>query len=81
MSHLDIDAIHGPHVWIQWKGTDVCADIHCACGEHLHHHGTFMYFVKCPSCQRVWEVGTHVHLYEVWADEHRPLLAEPERDA
>jgi len=22
-----------PHGWVQWKGTDVCMDVHCACGH------------------------------------------------
>lgn len=80
MSHLDVEKADGPHIWIQWKGTDVCADIHCACGAFLHWDGDFMYFVKCPSCQRVWEVGTHVKLYEVWPDEARGTLVEPRND-
>jgi hypothetical protein len=53
-----------PHVLIQWKGTDVCADIHCGCGKHSHFDGDFMYFIRCPYCQHVWEVGSHVQLYE-----------------
>ena len=68
MDHLDIESplFRGkPHLWIQWKGTDVCCDIHCACGAHLHHDGDFMYFVKCPHCQQIWECGTHVTLYPI----------------
>jgi hypothetical protein len=78
MSHLDVDRIDGPHVWIQWKGTDVCADIYCACGHHMHFDGDFMYFVKCAECSRVWEVGTHVRLYEVWPNEERVTMVEPD---
>jgi phage FluMu protein Com len=70
-----------PHIWIQWKGTDVCCDIYCECGAHLHHDGDFMYFVKCPRCQTVWEVGSHVALYRVTddrADDRLLSVAEPE---
>lgn len=67
-SHLDIESpqFEGqPHIWIQWKGTDVCCDIHCACGAHCHFDGDFFYFFQCPHCKRYWEVGTHVKIYEV----------------
>ncbi len=53
-----------PHAWIQWKGTDVCADIHCACGAFGHIDGQFMYFVKCDKCGRIYEVNGHVQLIE-----------------
>ena len=67
-SHLDVESPQfagKPHAWIQWKGTDVCADIHCSCGTHSHFDGDFMYYVRCPGCDKVWEVGTHVTLHEV----------------
>jgi hypothetical protein len=66
-SHLDVESplfAGKPHAWIQWKGTDVCADIHCSCGYSSHFDGDFMYFIVCPGCLKVWEVGTHVTLYE-----------------
>lgn len=68
-SHLDIESPQfagRPHVWIQWKGTNVCADIHCDCGEDAGHvDGDFMYFVQCPACHQIWEVGTHIALYKL----------------
>jgi len=57
-----------PHAFIQWKGTAVCADIHCTCGEHFHIDDEFMYFVCCPKCKTIFEVGCHVAL--------RPATAE-----
>ncbi len=67
-SHLDIESPlfeDKPHIWIQWKGTDVCCDIHCACGAFLHFDGDFLYFFKCPHCGQCWETGTHMPIYPV----------------
>lgn len=67
-SHLDHESPRfkgQPHIWIQWKGTNVCCDIHCVCGAHCHFDGDFFYFFQCPHCERYWEVGTHVSIYEV----------------
>lgn len=54
-----------PHGWIQWKGTDVCIDIHCKCGEHFHEDGEFMYNVMCPSCGTKYFLNGHIELIEV----------------
>jgi hypothetical protein len=35
----------GSHGWIQWKGTDVCMDIHCECGTLSHIDGEFAYII------------------------------------
>lgn len=51
-----------PHGWIQWKGTDVCMDIHCDCGQMSHVDGDFCYYVKCPHCDKVWECDGHIQL-------------------
>jgi len=62
-----------PHGWIQWKGTDVCIDLHCACGALIHFDGDFLYYFICPHCGRMWEVGSHVALYEVPESEHEDV--------
>jgi hypothetical protein len=54
-----------PHGWIQWKGTDVCMDIHCSCGEFSHIDASFAYHVKCPYCGKVYMVNGHVELIEL----------------
>lgn len=54
-----------PHLWIQWKGTSVCCDIHCRCGALLHYDGDFLYSFQCPHCKTFWECGSHVPIYEV----------------
>lgn len=67
-SHLDVESplfAGKPHIWIQWKGTNVCCDVHCTCGAHSHFDGDFFYFFKCPGCGQHWEVGTHVTIYPV----------------
>lgn len=52
----------GPHGWIQWKGTDVCMDIHCECGVLTHIDASFCYFVTCGACGRRYFVNGHVEL-------------------
>lgn len=67
-SHLDIEGHQfagKPHVWVQWKGTDVCCDVHCECGFSGHVDGEFFYFFECPQCHQIWEVGTHVQIHKV----------------
>lgn len=56
-----------PHAYIQWQGTDVCADVHCVCGEHTHvdmEAGQFFEFV-CPACSRLFSVDARVDLIEM----------------
>ena len=64
---LDIQEVHfnredDPHGWIQWKGTEVCLDLHCTCGELTHFDGGFMYHIKCPFCGQVYEANGHIQL-------------------
>ena len=52
--------------WIQWKGTDVCIDIHCGvCGEHTHFDGDFMYQIRCPHCKTVYHANPNIELIEI----------------
>lgn len=53
------------HAWIQWKGTDVCADVRCRCGTQCHVDTMFLYFYKCSACRVVFAVGMTVRLYPV----------------
>jgi hypothetical protein len=46
--------------WIQWKGTEVCMDIHCVCGNFGHFDGDFFYTYECPSCHRKYAVGANI---------------------
>lgn len=57
--------LSGPHGWIQWKGTRVCCDLHCACGESMHFDGDFMYHIKCPECGQVYQCGSLIRLWPI----------------
>jgi hypothetical protein len=54
-----------PHGWVQWKGTDVCMDIHCECGHHSHIDAEFAYHVKCPKCKAVYSCNGHIELIKL----------------
>ena len=81
-------AITPPTGWIQWKGTQVCIDLHCTCGHLGHHDGDFFYFYKCPVCHRVYAVGQVVKLIPLNADQinflketdRLPILKEEEEE-
>ena len=53
------------HGWIQWKGTAVCMDIYCKCGESSHVDSDFCYNVKCGSCGRVYMCNGYIELIEL----------------
>jgi len=55
---------HGPFGWIQWKGTDVCMDVYCKCGAHLHFDTDFLYAIECGNCGTFYRVDPHVQLIE-----------------
>lgn len=57
------------HGWIQWKGTDVCIDLHCKCGFHGHYDGDFLYFWECPQCHAKYALGQTVRLIELSAEQ------------
>ncbi len=51
--------------WIQWKGTDVCMDIHCICGHFGHIDADFFYAYECPNCHKKFAVGQNIKLIEL----------------
>jgi hypothetical protein len=58
---------------MQLKGTDICMDVYCECGAHLHLDGIGIYAIKCMECGEVWTIGANVELVrgnprnsEVW---------------
>ena len=68
-----------PHGWVQWKGTDVCMDIHCKCGHHSHLDTTFANSVKCPKCGTCYMCNWHIELIEV--EEEPEFVKVPEDGA
>jgi hypothetical protein len=59
--HFNLTAeIEETHAFIQWKGTDVCMDFYCDCGAHCHFDGYFAYAVKCPHCEQIWQMPSHL---------------------
>lgn len=74
-----------PSGWIQWKGTDVCADIHCDCGAHYHIDASFAYYVRCPACKGIFALSGHIELLKLSGEELEkfglPSLVEPDEGA
>ena len=50
---------------VQWKGTDVCMDFDCACGEMFHVDGYFASSVECPECHRMYALDWHINVIEI----------------
>lgn len=71
-----------PYGFVQWKGTNVCVDLHCSCGAHLHADADFLYAVRCPHCGQAWELEPFVRLLpqEKPCPFHDPVLMDPECD-
>jgi hypothetical protein len=59
----------GPHGWIQWKGTDVCMDVRCSCGESTHIDSDFTYVIQCGACKKFWAVAPEVRLVPITEEE------------
>jgi hypothetical protein len=41
-------------VWVQYKGTELCADFACTCGRGGHIDARFAYSVQCGACGQIW---------------------------
>ena len=54
-----------PHAWTQWKGTNICMDVHCKCGYHSHLDASFAYHIKCFKCGTVYLCNGHIELIEL----------------
>jgi hypothetical protein len=51
--------------FIQWKNTNVCMDFYCECGFQGHIDDDFVYYIECPDCHTVYEVGSRVEMVPV----------------
>ncbi len=63
----------GKSGFIQWKGTEVCMDFHCKCGEYNHYDGYFAYFIKCRGCNAVYKCSNEIEMEKVHDDDCHPL--------
>lgn len=70
----------GTNVFIQYKGTDLCADIYCDCGKHLHVDDYFAYAVRCWKCKSIWELPQKVTAVKVTETQFTILETEQEND-
>lgn len=61
--------LKNPRGWIQWKGTDVCIDLHCDCGFEGHIDAGFFYHYECPSCKTKYAVGQNIKLIKLTTEE------------
>lgn len=78
MGILDEQRPPGPHGWIQFKGTELCMDLNCECGELSHIDGEFVYTVSCPTCGREWALSGFMKLVppdDEWRRWHEPVRA------
>lgn len=56
-------------VYIQYKGTDICMDFHCECGNDTHFDGDFTYAVRCPYCKGVYELSSYINTRKLTPEE------------
>lgn len=54
-----------PHGWIQFKGSEICMDVHCKCGELTHVDGSYIYMVECGKCGTKYAINGHVQFIEI----------------
>ena len=69
MSNWATRELPKPSALIQWKGTNVCMDCHCLCGESFHLDEEFAYAVTCPHCFRRYEMSAMIEMREMQTDE------------
>lgn len=86
VNRMMFDAPNNPlltqdHGWIQWKGTNVCMDVHCqACEDTFqwfgHVDGDFTYFIRC-ACSTVYAVDGTVRLIALTPEEALSVADSP----
>jgi hypothetical protein len=52
-------------IFVQWKGTDLCADFYCECGAHFHIDAEFVYAIKCSACGATYRVPSTLTLTRI----------------
>ena len=74
------DEDNKPYGWIQWKGTNVCMDVYCKCGEHLHVDADFCYAVKCVKCKQIYELSCYIEMNPVDSVDHECVRLATDSD-
>lgn len=78
---IDVAELGSPDLFMQWKGTDVCLDLHCPCGAHCHLDGFFAYTIECGGCGAVWKLPDFIIPERVEnPEDDRAVLASPIKD-
>ena len=57
-------------LFVQWKGTDICADFECECGGIAHVCGDFVYRIVCGDCGSCYEIPDKFGLKKVKDDDN-----------
>lgn len=60
-------------IYISWSDTDLSFDFHCKCGAHFHCKcgarpcggGTYCTYLKCPKCDRIYEMPLALEVKEI----------------
>lgn len=61
--------------FLQYKGTDVCMDFHCKCGQSNHYDGYFAYEIKCGGCGKIYKLSPKIQLTELSEEESKNIEA------
>jgi len=69
--------MYAAQAFIQWKGTDVCCDFECTCGNYGHIDTEFMYYVRCAECGTLWESPTELLFKEADDDDATCVVTLP----
>lgn len=74
------DGIPAPSVWVQWKGTELCADFRCTCGRNGHIDDSFAYRVRCGACGKIWKLPETLKLIPVDGTDWDEQEVHPQMD-
>lgn len=69
-----------PNCFIQWKGTDVCMDFRCTCGQHYHIDAEFAYALHCVKCDTLWEMPSILYPRKIASFDGIPIKLEIDED-
>lgn len=62
-----------PNAFVQYKGTDICLDFTCTCGEVGHFDGYFAYVLKCR-CGLMWQMPSNIIPETFTGEKHNGIV-------